>query len=132
MGYNRNTYERIRKNSHSERMHTNSNYVFCVGAGRSKLLFESEAKARTFMKFNSEKIADKNGHAPVRAYYCECCGGWHLTSTERYHADMDFEKNAILENYRVERESREQSIRQRQTFLKERAAERKKAKGAWR
>lgn len=47
------------------------------------MLFESEAKAKTFMRFNSEEIEELNGRAPVRAYFCEACAGWHLTSMEQ-------------------------------------------------
>lgn len=32
------------------------------------------------MKFNNEKIIEETGKAPVRAYYCKSCGGYHLTS----------------------------------------------------
>ena len=32
-----------------------------------------------FIKFNSEEFDDKT---PIRTYYCEVCGGWHVTSRE--------------------------------------------------
>ena len=56
------------------------NQVFCVGCNRTKMLFETQAKANNFIKFNSEGIKEENGKAPVRSYYCEFCGGYHVTS----------------------------------------------------
>ena len=41
------------------------------------MLFEEEKKALNFLKFNSGDYDDK---APVRAYYCNACMGWHITS----------------------------------------------------
>jgi len=60
-------------------MKPTKNRVFCKECGRVKMLFETEKKAQLFMKFNNEEIAAENGHAPTRAYFCESCGGWHLT-----------------------------------------------------
>lgn len=56
--------------------------VFCNECGRKKLLFEDESKAMNFIKFNSSEIEDVKGFAPNRAYYCEACGGWHVTHKE--------------------------------------------------
>ena len=44
------------------------------------MLFESKAKADNFIAYNSEGIMEENGKAPVRSYYCELCGGYHVTS----------------------------------------------------
>jgi hypothetical protein len=44
------------------------------------MLFESKAKADNFIAYNSEGILEENGKAPVRSYYCELCGGYHITS----------------------------------------------------
>ena len=57
--------------------------IYCREFGRSKLLFESESKALNFIKFNSEDILKDGGKAPNRAYYCECCGGYHVTSIKK-------------------------------------------------
>lgn len=54
--------------------------VFCNDCGRSKLLFETEKKADTFIKFNADTISNENGKKPIRSYYCIACGGWHVTS----------------------------------------------------
>lgn len=63
-------------------MKPTKNSIYCPECHRTKMLFESEAKAKNFMRFNSEKIEELNGKAPVRAYFCDACGGWHLTSSE--------------------------------------------------
>ena len=56
------------------------NNVFCNGCQRSKMLFETKAKADKFIMYNSEGILEENGKAPVRSYYCEFCCGYHVTS----------------------------------------------------
>lgn len=58
------------------------NRIFCNECGRKKLLFETEGKAKTFIKYNAEEIEERNGFAPNRTYYCESCGGWHVTHKE--------------------------------------------------
>jgi hypothetical protein len=54
--------------------------VFCVECKRYKMLFETEKKADTFMKFNSIDIELETGYSPTRSYYCVYCGGYHVTS----------------------------------------------------
>lgn len=54
--------------------------IFCRDARRSKALFETEAKAMAFIKYNRYAIKRKAGFAPVRAYHCTSCDGWHVTS----------------------------------------------------
>ena len=61
-------------------MRPTKNRVYCYGSQRSKMLFESKAKADNFIAYNSEGILEENGKAPVRSYYCELCGGYHVTS----------------------------------------------------
>lgn len=56
------------------------NRKYCVRAHKPKLCFESEKKALNFIKYNSAEIEEENGYAPIRAYYCVACGGWHLSS----------------------------------------------------
>ena len=56
------------------------NLIFCIGCQKSKMLFESKAKADNFIKYNSKDIYEEKGKAPVRSYYCEMCGGFHVTS----------------------------------------------------
>jgi len=61
-------------------MKPTKNRIYCYGSQRSKMLFESKAKADNFIAYNSEGILEENGKAPVRSYYCELCGGYHVTS----------------------------------------------------
>ncbi len=61
-------------------MKPTKNSVFCNGCQRSKMLFETKAKADKFIMYNSEGILEENGKAPVRSYYCEFCCGYHVTS----------------------------------------------------
>ena len=70
-------------------MKPKKNHIYCPAAGRSKMLFESESKARNFIKFNAEAILNENNHAPMRAYYCETCCGWHVTHRPSYCQERD-------------------------------------------
>ncbi|MDO4202540.1 MAG: hypothetical protein Q4D25_10575 [Bacteroidales bacterium] len=58
------------------------NKHFCNGCGHTKMLFESQSKADNFIKFNGEDILEETGRKPVRSYYCEFCGGYHVTSSD--------------------------------------------------
>lgn len=60
-------------------MKPTKNRVFCRECNRMKMLFEEEKQALNFLKFNASNFDDKT---PVRAYYCDACFGWHLTSRE--------------------------------------------------
>ena len=57
------------------------NKIYCPGCKRTKILFETEKKARTFIKFNQKEILEETGYAPIRVYYCKYCGGYHTTSS---------------------------------------------------
>ena len=59
-----------------------SNRIYCLGCNHTKILFETEAKANNFIRFNSEEIFNATGKAPTRSYYCTFCCGWHVTSIE--------------------------------------------------
>lgn len=59
------------------------NKVHCLDCGRAKMLFETEKKALTFIKFNKDEIEAENGYRPVRTYYCMFCNGWHTTSNPK-------------------------------------------------
>lgn len=65
---------------HDIKRETPRNYKYCISCKKSKILFETKKKADNFIKFNSQEILEENGKAPVRSYYCEFCGGWHVTS----------------------------------------------------
>lgn len=55
--------------------------VYCPIAMRPKMVFETEEKAMRFIKMNRDQFT---GTAPVRAYFCQGCGGWHLTHRKRW------------------------------------------------
>lgn len=57
-----------------------SRLIWCPGASRSKLQFESLRKAESYIRWNSGEIRRESGKAPVRAYYCQECCCYHVTS----------------------------------------------------
>lgn len=60
-------------------MKPTKNRIFCRECNRPKMLFDEEKQALNFLKFNTEEY---EGKAPMRAYYCNACMGWHITSKE--------------------------------------------------
>lgn len=60
------------------------NKVFCPDCERAKMLFETEQKAKNFIRFNSEEIEAVSGYSPQRAYFCVFCNGWHVTSAREF------------------------------------------------
>lgn len=79
-------------------MKPTKNRVYCRDCGRPKMLFETEKKAKTFIKFNSEIIEAETGYAPVRSYYCISCNGWHVTSKIENYTNKSFTEK-ILDQY---------------------------------
>ena len=75
------------------------NQIFCVACGRPKMLFETKAKADNFIKFNSSEVMEESGKAPIRSYYCEICGGYHVTSNNsKTHAEwLDIRDKVLAE-----------------------------------
>ena len=53
------------------------NRIMCPECGRTKMLFETESKARNFIKFNGDDFGHEN---ELRPYYCQSCGGYHISS----------------------------------------------------
>lgn len=54
--------------------------VYCEVSKIKKHLFPTQEKAEQYMRnliLNSRKL---EGGLPKRVYYCESCGGWHMTS----------------------------------------------------
>ena len=49
----------------------------CPDCQKAKMLFESEKKAKNFIKWNGENIDTHGGE--LRPYYCPACCGWHIT-----------------------------------------------------
>lgn len=79
------------------------NRIYCRLCGRKKLLFESEKKALNFIKFNSDEIFHETGKRPTRAYYCEVCGGYHVTSFSQPRKVYD-KTERVIEMYNKEKE----------------------------
>ena len=71
------------------------------------MLFESEKKADTFMKFNSSDIEEETGYSPTRSYYCVYCGGFHVTSKAKLSI-VERERN--LDSYSIHKQKITASI----------------------
>ena len=87
------------------------NTIFCHGCQRTKMLFETKAKADNFIRFNSEGIQEENGKAPVRSYYCGICGGYHVTSnpSATEGEKMDSRDRQRVENFTRQKREREEA-----------------------
>lgn len=77
------------------------NRIFCYGCHRPKMLFETQQKADNFIRYNSETILTEHKKAPVRSYYCEMCGGWHVTSnpSEDMGEELDKREHDIIQGF---------------------------------
>jgi len=66
------------------------------------MLFPSKKKADNFMEYNNEEILEETGKAPVRSYFCELCGGYHVTSnpSEEEGERMDLAIQSKIYRYR--------------------------------
>ena len=90
-------------------MKPTKNRIFCYDCGHIKMLFETEKKADTFIKFNVDEIKNQRGYAPIRSYFCIACNGWHVTSKEEFQAKSLTE--TIINEYRKEEKAKDiQSI----------------------
>ena len=63
-------------------MKPTKNRVHCAACGKPKMLFETQDKADNFIKHNGDEILEETGKTPTRSYYCELCGGFHVTSID--------------------------------------------------
>jgi len=86
-------------------MKPTKNRFFCKDCGKSKMLFETEKKANTFIKFNSEEIEEETGYKPERSYFCTFCSGWHVTSQKEYLV-IKSRTEKILDLYEQEKEKK--------------------------
>jgi hypothetical protein len=55
------------------------NHTVCRATGKRR--YRSQLAAERIMAVLV--LHRSNGHVPRRAYHCEHCGGWHLTSQEK-------------------------------------------------
>ena len=56
------------------------NRAFCPASQKQKTLFQTEGEALRYIRYNGDEIRQRRGYAPVRAYYCALCCGYHVTS----------------------------------------------------
>lgn len=77
-------------------MKPKKNRIFCNDCQKTKMLFSSEKKAELFIERNSEEMKAFGRYVPVRVYYCNMCGGWHVTSNP--NADV-FSAGALYIKY---------------------------------
>lgn len=84
-------------------MKPSKNLVYCPDCGKPKMLFESESKAMNFIKFNKDEMESEGKKVPSRAYYCQCCCGYHLTSTKG-HTDGIANTGSVIDAYNQNKE----------------------------
>jgi len=69
----------------------------CPDCGRQKLLFETEKKAQTFIKFNGDEV-NPDGTRELRPYYCPACCGYHISS-KPYRGNYEGRTDRLIERY---------------------------------
>lgn len=72
--------------------------VMCPDIGRQKMLFETEAKAKNFIKFNGEELTDDT--SKLRVYWCDACGGYHISSHELKKSDDGRRTKNLIKAYK--------------------------------
>lgn len=75
------------------------NRIMCPDCGKQKMLFESEAKANNFIKWNKDDFS--NGDE-LRSYYCPACCGWHI-SHQKFHKSMEGRTDQLIDAYNNEK-----------------------------
>ena len=99
--------------------------VFCLDCNRTKMLFETEKKAQTFIKFNGDEIKLETGYCPTRTYYCISCCGYHVTS--KTNSTLIVSKtDIVLEKYREYKVVHDEKIRLNKERIDLRRLEKKK------
>ncbi len=88
--------ERRKKEMATSTEKPNKNRIFCPDCAKPKMLFESEAKALNFIKWNGGKLETEG--KPLRAYYCPSCCGWHISHQE-YREDYKERTDSLLSAY---------------------------------
>lgn len=57
--------------------------VFCPQCKFKKYLFSTREKAEIYLAEVESKVTNPFHKYPIRAYYCEECDGWHVTSKRK-------------------------------------------------
>lgn len=105
-----------------------NNRIMCPDCGRPKMYFETEKKARNFIRYNGEELLRENQTIDdLRAYYCPSCMGWHITSKPFRHSythNTDnlirrYHKNIETPQERALRDTREIMIPMIEMYVKE-------------
>ena len=63
-------------------MKPTNNSVHCAACGKTKMLFETQDNADNFIKSNGGEILEETGKNLTSSYYCELCGGYHVSSID--------------------------------------------------
>ena len=71
--------------------------VMCPDIGRQKMLFDTEEKAKNFIKFNGEELTDDA--SKLRIYWCDACGGYHISSHELKKSDDGRRTKNLIKAY---------------------------------
>lgn len=90
--------------------------IFCPKCNKSKILFETEKQAELFIRYNAEDIGNSNrkNKKPVRSYYCDVCGGYHVTSIPKWNNNRDKHlTDDIITLYRIEKGQGKLNIKHR-------------------
>jgi hypothetical protein len=103
-------------------MKPTKNRVFCKDCGRSKMLFETEKKAATFIKFNGDDIEKESGVKPERSYFCTYCGGWHVTSKKEF-LNIKSRTEIVLDIYNEEKRKKAEQKEIRALLVEEKKKE---------
>lgn len=75
------------------------NRIMCPDCGRPKMLFETESKARNFIKFNG---LDVEYRGELRTYYCPACAGYHISSKE-HKKNYDSQTDRLIDAYKMQK-----------------------------
>ena len=101
-------------------MKPTKNHYYCVACHRPKMLFETQAKANNFIRYNAAEMLQAGTKAPVRSYYCSLCGGWHVTSNPSIE---DGERLDQRDNELVKRLEARKSVRPTASAVKPKVSE---------
>ena len=101
-------------------MKPTKNHYYCVACHRPKMLFETQAKANNFIRYNAAEMLQAGTKAPVRSYYCSLCGGWHVTSNPSIE---DGERLDQRDNELVKRLEARKSVRPTASAVKAKFSE---------
>lgn len=72
------------------------NRIICPDCDKPKMFFETENKARNFIKFNGEDILKDNQTIDdLRVYYCPSCCGYHISS-KPYRPSYDHRTDNLI------------------------------------